>query len=173
MRIYPDEAEGVLSKWRAALVNEASLAERAGSLALSQFLRVGRGESAAQAASRPRLVASAFEALVGAIFCDGGWEPAHAFVTETFAESLRYVSATADFEGDYKTRLQEIVQKENHAPPDYKILRTEGPDHSKTFFVEVSIRGEPLGVGQGSSRKQAEQQAAKVVLEMKALEKKR
>jgi ribonuclease-3 len=164
MRLYPGESEGVLSKWRASLVNETSLAEKAVELNLSVFLNVGRGELQSQAASRPRLVASAFEALIGAIFIDGGWEPAQRFLVETFAKSLREVSATLEYEADYKTRLQEKVQKKTHSPPDYRVIKTEGPDHNKMFFVEVSVKNEVLATGSGPSRKQAEQQAARNAL---------
>lgn len=164
MRLYPDENEGVLSKWRASLVNETSLAEKAVNLEIPSFLRVGRGELMSQALQRPRLLASAFEALIGALFLDAGYEQAAAFVAKQFHETLRHVSATSDFEADYKTRLQERVQKETHAPPDYRIVKTEGPDHNKRFFVEVSVKGQVLAMGEGPSRKQAEQQAAQLAL---------
>lgn len=164
MRLYPEEDEGVLSKWRASLVNESSLAEKATHLELGSFLRVGKGELMSQALQRPRLLASAFEALVGALFLDAGYDAASRFVAERFHETLRHVSATADFEADYKTRLQERVQKETHAPPDYRIVKTEGPDHKKKFFVEVSVKGQVLAAGEGPSRKQAEQQAAQMAL---------
>lgn len=165
MNLYPDESEGVLSKWRASLVNESSLAEISLGLNLSQYLRLGRGELMAQASSRPRLLASAFEALIGALYVDGGWDVARTFLQSVFATALKDVSATSDFEGDYKTRLQEKIQKITHAPPDYRIVKTEGPDHNKMFYVEVSVKGEPLAMGTGSSRKSAEQRAAKIALE--------
>jgi ribonuclease-3 len=164
MRLYPEESEGVLSKWRASLVNENSLAERAGALNLKLYLRVGKGELASQALQRPRLLASAYEAVIGALFLDGGFEVARKFLAEQFHEELRHVSATMDFESDYKTRLQEKVQKETHAPPDYRIVKTEGPDHNKKFFVEVSVQGKVLATGEGASRKQAEQRAAELAL---------
>lgn len=170
MRLYPDESEGVLSKWRASLVNEASLAERSAALDIGRHLKVGRGEHLAQAAHRPRLMASVFEAIVGAIFQDGGWEPVSAFLASHFAEMLKLVSLSHDYASDYKTRLQELVQKETHAPPDYRVTGTDGPDHHKTFFVEVSVRGEVLAVGSGTSRKQAEQEAAKVALALRKVE---
>ena len=167
MRLYPDENEGVLSKWRASLVNEASLAEHAGNLSLGQYLRVGKGELVSQALQRPRILASAFEALVGAMFIDAGYEVTKNFLAEQFHATLRHVSATSDYESDYKTRLQEKVQKETHAPPDYRIVKTEGPDHNKKFFVEVSVQGKVLATGEGASRKQAEQQAAQLALKEK------
>jgi ribonuclease-3 len=164
MRLYPEENEGVLSKWRASLVNEMSLAEKATRLDLGQYLRVGRGELLSQALQRPRLLASAYEALVGALFLDCGFEKTAKFLADQFHEDLRHVSASAEFEADYKTRLQEKVQKETHAPPDYRIIKTEGPDHNKKFFVEVSVQGKVLATGEGASRKQAEQQAAQLAL---------
>jgi ribonuclease III len=167
MRLYPDESEGVLSKWRASIVNEASLAEKASELGIVHVLKVGKGELLSQTAARPRLLASAFEALIGAVYQDGGWESARQTVAGHFADSLRQVSASSEFEADYKTRLQERVQKETHMPPDYRIVRTEGPDHNKTFFVEVSVKGNVLATGSGSSRKQAEQQAAQLALTTK------
>jgi ribonuclease-3 len=164
MRLYPEENEGVLSKWRASLVNETVLAEQASRLDLGQFLRVGKGELLSQALQRPRLLASAYEALVGALFLDAGYEATQKFLADHFHEGLRHVSATSEFEADYKTRLQEKVQKETHAPPDYRIVKTEGPDHNKKFFVEVSVQGKILAMGEGASRKQAEQQAAQLAL---------
>jgi len=164
MRLYPEENEGVLSKWRASLVNETSLAEKASSLDLGLYLRVGKGELLSQALQRPRILASAYEALIGAFFLDGGFEKTEKFVADQFQEDLRNVSASAEFEADYKTRLQEKVQKETHAPPDYRIIKTEGPDHNKKFFVEVSVQGKVLATGEGASRKQAEQQAAQLAL---------
>jgi ribonuclease III len=164
MRLFPEESEGVLSKWRASLVNETSLAEISQTLNLGQYLKLGRGELLAQAGLRPRLLASAFEAVVGALYQDGGWQVAKDFLISTFAPGIQQVSSTSDFEADYKTRLQEKVQKVTHAPPDYRITKTEGPDHNKIFFVEVSVQGETLATGSGSSRKQAEQQAAKLAL---------
>ena len=107
MRLYPEETEGVLSKWRASLVNEASLAEISHTLQLSKYLKLGKGELMAQASLRPRLLASALEAVVGALYQDGGWESAKSFIFSTFAEPIRQVSSTHDFEADYKTRLQE------------------------------------------------------------------
>jgi len=168
MRLYPDENEGVLSKWRASLVNENSLAEIATNLNLAAYLRVGKGELLSQALQRPRLLGSAFEALVGAMFVDSGFETSKIFLSEQFFEGLRHVSATSDFESDYKTRLQEKVQKETHAPPNYRIVKTEGPDHNKKFFVEVSVQGKVLAMGEGNSRKAAEQQAAQMALKEKA-----
>lgn len=167
MRLYPTESEGVLSKWRASLVNEARLAELALTINLNPFLRLGRGELLSQASARPRIMSSALEAVVGAMFLDGGYIAASTFVARLFEPVLRSVSATTEFEGDYKTRLQEMIQKETHAPPDYRIVRTEGPDHNKTFFVEVSVQGQVLATASGLSRKSAEQQAAKIALEQK------
>jgi ribonuclease III len=167
MRLYPHESEGVLSKWRASLVNEASLAEKASRLGIVQILKVGKGELQTQTAARPRLLASAFEALIGAVYQDAGWEPAKKTVIQHFSDSLLDVSASTEFEADYKTRLQERVQREMHRPPDYRIVRTEGPDHNKTFYVEVSVNGNVLATGAGTSRKLAEQQAAQIALAAK------
>lgn len=165
MERYPDHDEGMLSRWRASLVNETHLAKKAKELNLQSGLRVGHGEEQAGAQNRPRLLASAFEAVMGAFYLDAGFDAVHAFLTGYFAASLTDVGEKNELDLDFKTRLQERIQKKFKQTPHYRVIRTEGPDHDKIFFVDVYIGDDLLAQGWGSSRKLAEQDAARVALE--------
>lgn len=161
MRRNPDKPEGVLSKMRAALVNAVVLAEKANHLRLGPLLRIGKGEELSGGRAKASILAGAFEALLGGIYRDGGYEAAQRVVERYFGAD---VTAEKLGQHDYKTRLQEISQMLFHAPPVYRIVSESGPDHEKYFITEITVGGEILGTGEGRSKKQAEQQAAKKAL---------
>lgn len=162
----PDSTEGELSKLKARLVSEVSLAKAARRLDLGALLQLGRGEELTQGREKPSLLANALEAILAAIFLDGGLAAAKGFTLRTFASDLREVQCLdgTSWAEDYKTRLQEWCQKEFDALPQYLVIRESGPDHQKTFEVQLSIRGEMRGIGVGKSKKEAEQMAARQAL---------
>jgi ribonuclease-3 len=163
---FPDCAEGELSKLKARLVSETSLATAARRLDLGSRLRLGRGEELTQGREKSSLLANTLEAIIAAIYLDGGLEPARAFTLRTFAQDLQDLRDAEEPAGlqDYKTRLQEWCQKRFETLPQYVTVREFGPDHQKTFEVELTVRGNVIGVGVGRSKKEAEQMAAKQAL---------
>ncbi|MEW6544518.1 MAG: ribonuclease III [Nitrospirota bacterium] len=161
----PDAPEGELSKLKARLVSEAALAAVARDLRLGALLRLGRGEELTQGREKNSLLANALEALIAAVYLDGGLEAARTFTLQAFAPALGQVRAgQGDLVGDYKTQLQEWCQKRFEALPQYVIVRESGPDHQKTFEVQVAVQGDVVGVGIGRTKKEAEQMAAKQAL---------
>lgn len=161
MRRYPACSEGDLSKMRAALVNTTVLAEKAALLELGPLLRMGKGEERSGGRTKPSILAGAFEALLGAVYQDGGFEAARRLVERYFADDVEEKELGRQ---DYKTRLQEISQMLFHAPPSYRVVAESGPDHDKRFVTEIAVGGKVLGKGEGKTKKQAEQQAAKKAL---------
>ena len=157
MRRFPDKSEGDLSKMRASLVNAAALAEKASELRLGELLRMGKGEERSGGRKKKSILAGVFEALLGAIYWDGGYGPARRVVERYFAPGIE---ETKLGQQDYKTRLQEISQMLFHEPPVYKLVAETGPDHEKRFVTEIAVGGRVLGRGEGRSKKQAEQEAA-------------
>lgn len=164
MKVFPQAEEGTLSKWRASLVNESMLAEIARDLDLAKFIFLGRSEEGQRGQMRPRLLASTFEAILGALYLDGGLEVTRTIIDREFASRVEKLDMNDEFASDYKTKLQEWSQKQFHSVPDYKLLHAEGPEHAKTFTYEVYINGRSLGLGTGQSRKGAEQAAAQDAL---------
>jgi ribonuclease-3 len=163
MRRHPTAREGDLSKLRAGLVNAGALAQRARALTLGAWLRLGKGEEKSGGREKESILASAYEALVGAIFLDGGYAAAQAAIERDFAGDVAAeVSAGAT---DYKTRLQELTQRRFRASPAYQLVSEQGPDHAKSFAVELSVAGRLLGRGTGPSKKAAEQVAAMEALQ--------
>lgn len=162
MQRHPAAREGELSKLRAGLVNAGALAAKARSLALSDWLRLGKGEEKTGGRDKESILASAYEALLGAIFLDGGYEIVRGVVAREFASDWT-VEALAGA-GDYKTRLQELTQRLFRVSPVYQLVDEQGPDHAKQFAVELSIGGQVLGRGAGASKKAAEQAAAMAAL---------
>ena len=160
MKEYPELDEGPLSKIRASLVNEEALAEMALSLGMDKELRLGRGEVKNGGSHKPRLLASAYEAVVGALFWEAGYDKACEFVEKVFRKRLVHLDLKNQYARDYKTHLQERSQELFRAVPFYKVIRDEGPDHNKTFYVEVCLGNKVIGRGKGKSKKQAEQEAA-------------
>ena len=161
MRENPDKSEGDLSRMRAALVNSVVLAEKAAAFNLGALLRLGKGEERSDGRNKPSILAGAFEALLGGIYQDGGYEAARNVVERFF---LTDVSGKQLGQRDYKTRLQEISQMLFHAPPSYRVVAESGPDHEKYFVTEISVGGKVLGKGEGRSKKLSEQEAAKLAL---------
>ncbi|MBI5410751.1 MAG: ribonuclease III [Nitrospirae bacterium] len=165
----PDFTEGDLSKLKARLVSEASLAKAARGLELGALLRLGRGEELTQGREKNSLLANALEALIAAVYLDGGLEQAQTFTLRVLDQDIEKIhEAGGDAAGDYKTRLQEWCQKRFETLPQYVTIRESGPDHQKTFEVQVAIKGELLGVGVGRTKKEAEQMAAQQAVQQMA-----
>lgn len=163
---WPEADEGRLSRRRAALVNAQSLALRAQGLNLGDCLLLGRGEEKTGGRRKTSILAGVFEAVIGAVYRDGGYEAAREVVIRTFAGEIERPldEASDDDLGDYKTRLQERTQRDHRRPPNYTLLRTTGPDHAKAFESRVELNGRILGTGIGASKKLAEQSAARAAL---------
>lgn len=161
---YPHYPEGRLSKMRAGLVNEKTLAALARRLRLGAFLRMGKGEMLTGGRDKTSLLADALEALLGAVYLDGGFEAARSLVERLFfSDRLGQVFSA---EEDYKTLLQEWCQGTMKSTPIYRLVGEEGPDHQKTFFVELSLGERVLSRGKGNSKKEAEQKAAQKALSL-------
>ncbi len=158
----PEKSEGVLSKKRAALVNSTVLAEKATQLGPGPLLRIGKGEELSGGRAKSSILAGAFEADLGGVYRDGGYEAARSVVERFFGAD---VSGKTLGQHDYKTRLQEISQMLFHALPSYRIVSETGPDHEKFFITEIAVAGKVLGTGSGKSKKQSQQQAAKKALD--------
>jgi ribonuclease III len=164
MRRFPEASEGDLSKMRASLVNARVLAVKAAAISLGGWLRLGGGEERTGGREKPSILAAAYEAVLGAVYLDGGFAPVHALVARHFADALEEKSRTVLF--DYKTRLQEITQKIFKETPVYTVVETTGPDHQKKFISQVSIAGKFYGRGEGPSKKAADQAAAMQTLDI-------
>jgi len=157
---HPEEDEGRLSKMKAALVSRPTLTRWARKIRIAAYLRLGAGEEATGGRERASILANAVEALIGAVYLDGGYAPAFELVQLWLGEEAAGLEET-----DYKSRFQEIVQKRHKVPPEYKMVKTTGPDHDKTFTVRVQFGSKVLGTGHGKSKKEAEQDAARDALE--------
>jgi ribonuclease-3 len=162
MRRFPEQPEGELSKARAAIVNEAGLARIADALTLGQWIFLGRGEEQAGGRQKRSLLANAFEALVGAVYLDGGFEGAYRVAGRLIEPSLADVPAAAN--KDFKSRLQELAQAKLQMAPSYTVLSERGPDHAKTFEVAILIGDKEYGRAFGRSKKEAQQNAAEQAL---------
>ena len=166
---FPDMDEGELSKLRASSVNKKTLARISRKLQLGDYLLLSKGEKQSQGQKKSSILADTFEAVVAAIYLDGGLNAAFLFVSGHFLEIFQNLSSTKMIVIDFKTRLQEVSQSKFRVTPKYLLLEEHGPDHAKEFVVGVSIRGKTRGIGSGPSKKEAEQKAAHTALE--ALEK--
>ncbi|MBD5118297.1 MAG: ribonuclease III [Clostridiales bacterium] len=158
---HPDMPEGELTRTRAALVCEGSLHEVAKSLNLGRYLRLGRGEDAGGGRKRPSILADATEAMLAAVYLDGGMEAVRPIIQALILDKEREKSA----DRDYKTALQELVQRKPGAAVSYRLARESGPDHCRSFEMEASVDGRVIGMGAGRTKKEAEQMAAKAALE--------
>lgn len=163
-RRHPSDDEGILSARRAAIVSTPGLARLAVRLELGEFLLLGEGEAQRGGRVRPSLLASAFEALVGAIYLDLGWETARDWIHAQATEELTADVALTSLKSP-KSRLQEHTQRTSGDRPIYRLVEAVGPDHEKHFRIEVEVDGRVLGVGEGTSRRIAETQAAAEALE--------
>lgn len=165
--VLPQSSEGALSKFKAKLVSEGSLAQVARRLRLGEHLKLGRGEDRSRGREKDSLLADALEAVLAAVHLDGGFDASRTVTRHIFAEELTNIAAQQEQPGagDYKTQFQEWCQKRHDTLPRYATIRETGPDHQKLFEVELSVQGEVVGVGAGRSKKEAEQQAAKQALQ--------
>jgi len=161
---YPDYPEGSLSKLRAAVVNEAGLARIARDLSLGDYLLLGKGEEMTRGREKSSIVASSLEALLAAIYLDGGFKKAFKVISQLFSLPLE-MAEKESFYQDFKTKLQEMSQDVLKATPRYILAKEFGPGHDKIFGVKVSIKGKVAGVGAGKSKKEAEQRAARKTLQ--------
>jgi len=164
LRHFPEWTEGQLSKSRARIVNAHSLEIAARGLGLGEYLRLGRGEEKTGGREKPALLADAFEAIVAAIYLDGGLIPARDLLKRTV-----FLQASEDgeriSESDRKSALQEFLQSKGGQLAEYRLAGESGPDHQKTFLVEVWVKGERMASAEGSTKKEAEQKAARRALE--------
>ena len=163
-RRYPDYTEGQKSKIKASVVSTQSLARHAERLNLGQHLILGRGEEKTGGRFKPALLADAYEALIAAVYLDGGIEAAAAFLMRELDDAIE-AGQRPDFHGqDFKSALQERLQSLGRPLPDYRVVHEEGPDHRKIFHVDVFVGAETLASASGRAKKEAEQEAARLAL---------
>jgi len=162
-RTYPDRPEGELAKVRASVVSAAALAEVAVELNLGKMLRLGKGEDASGGREKPSILADATEAVIGAVYIDGGWDAAADLILELLGDRIADAAAGPGGQ-DYKTRLQELAARAFETLPEYEVV-DDGPDHAKRFFAAVRVGDQRFGGGEGRSKKQAEQAAARLAWE--------
>lgn len=161
-RQFPNLPEGELTKARAMVVCEPTLARHASNLKLGQYLLLGKGEASSGGRERISILADAFEAVIGAIYLDSGFSDAAKFIIEQLSEDLQLIER-GEYSKDYKTLLQEVVQKDGDSKISYEIIGEWGPDHDKTFDAAVIVNLTQLGHGTGRSKKEAEQRAARQI----------
>jgi ribonuclease-3 len=163
---YPQLNEGALSKLKARLVSESSLAAAARRLDLGAHFRLGRGEERSKGREKASLLADGLEAVIAAVYLDGGLAAGRQFTLDALGEEIRRLDSLTDTIGDsdYKTSLQEWCQRRHKSLPRYTTVQELGPDHQKLFVVEVAVGDKPLGSGRGASKKEAEQEAARQAL---------
>ncbi len=161
MRKFPTAKEGPLSKQRASIVNARTLALKAQAIELNELIRLGKGEEKSGGREKTSILAAVFEAVIGAIYTDGGLAPAQLVVERLFTNDIGGPAA----ERDYKTELQEVAYRHFRTQPVYELVGTEGPDHAKRFTTRIRIAGRDLGVAEGGSKKQSEQAAARLALD--------
>jgi ribonuclease-3 len=155
--------ESVMAKTKSYLVKESVLSEIAGSISLGKYLRLGKGEEATGGRTKGSLLADAVEAVLGAVYLDGGYKKAKELILRLFREKIDVILSSGEFH-DFKTELQEKTQLLFNTIPEYKIIKQEGKEHKKIFTVEVYVTGETFGTGRGRSKKEAETLAAKEAL---------
>ncbi len=164
--LFLDEDEGTLSKKRASLVNENVLSDVALELKLDHYLILGKGEIKSDGARNPRILASVFEALMGAIFLESGYEAARDVCRRFFIGRIESLNSEIPFEKDFKTRIQEIYQKQHKRVPKYQLIDEVGPPHDRIFVVELVFDESVISRAQGKSKKEAEQRAAEEALKV-------
>ena len=165
---YPELPEGELTRIRAALVCEKSLHKFALKINLGKYLLLGRGEEHTGGRERPSILADAFEAVIAAVYLDGGLEAARTHILHFIPKNIP--ENRSMLFGDYKTALQEVIQKNPEEKIDYQLIEESGPDHNKTFVVEVCLNSNVIGKGIGKSKKEAEQMAAQEALALMGYE---
>jgi ribonuclease-3 len=162
--VYPHLAEGELSKLKSTAAKTSSLSSFSKKIKLDKNILLGKGEEKSGGRKKKTILAGAFEAVVAAIYLDGGLDAASNFLHSLLDSLFKKIKAHSYLINNYKSALQEYLQKENLPAPVYKTITTTGPDHKKSFVVEVLFEKESLGMAKGSSKKQAEQKAAQKVL---------
>lgn len=162
---FPDWSEGQLSKSRAKLVNAHSLHAAARRLELGRYLQLGRGEEKTGGRDKPAVLADAYEAVVAAIYLDAGLDAARQFVQSSLLEEAMGTGADHLGQPDHKSGLQELLQARGEPSAEYRVVRETGPEHRKTFLVEICVADRVLASGAGASKKEAEQAAARLALE--------
>ena len=160
---YADRPEGDLTRIRASLVSEGALFQFAQEIGLGEYLRLGKGEERCGGRTRPSVVSDAFEALIAALYLDGGMDAARKFI-------LPFITEGKHAEADYKTKLQEVVQQNPEERLSYVVEQETGPDHDKHFVVAVHFNSNCIARGEGRSKKAAEQRAAREALKLMGLE---
>lgn len=160
INMFPGAREGLLSKWRASMVNERVLCELAGELDLGGYLLLGKGEELSGGREKPSILGDTLEALLGAVYLDGGFEPAKAMVEKLLLHNIEALEEMGQAE-DFKSLLQEFTQETYKTRPDYLLVGDQGPAHDKTFKVALQIQGRIVAEGEGKSKKEAEQRAAR------------
>jgi len=163
MESFPEMKEGDLSKYRASLVSESGLHFIARELELGDYLLLGKGEERTNGRKKPSILTDALEALIGAIYLDSGFTDALRVIEGIFSPLLNRIGLDGSI-NDFKTELQEYSQEAFQSTPEYRLEKETGPDHNKTFYVAVYLKGNVLGRGEGKSKKEAEQRAAKEAL---------
>jgi len=159
-----DEPEGILTNWRSSLVRTESIGAAAHKYGFEAMLRLSRGEKRGTDRARSQILANSFEAVIGAIYIDQGYEAAKTFITESILSTFEHILASGSWM-DPKSHLQELAQSQETATPAYKVMNEDGPDHDKTFTVGVYVDGKLRGQGTGPSKQAAQQQAAEAALE--------
>jgi len=162
---FPHWSEGQLSKSRARLVSARALAGAAQRLEFGRYLRLGRGEEKTGGREKTALLADAYEAVVAAVYLDAGLEAAASLVRRSLVEHALREHGEGLGQADYKSALQELLQARGMPPADYRVVRETGPDHRKRFFVELIVAGQRRAAAEGASKKEAEQEAARLALE--------
>lgn len=168
MELFPKAHEGDLSKWRSYLVSRQSLAETGAEIGLGQFLRLGKGERRSGGSQKRSILSAGVEAIVGALYLDAGLDKVTPFAERIFAKKLAALveaGGVIQASNDSKTCLQEKTQGAFRVTPSYRLAGTWGLDHDKTFKVELVLRGNVVAIGEGKSKKEAEQDAARTALE--------
>lgn len=163
---YPEKAEGELTNWRAALVNAKMLTSVAEELGFNDFLLLSRGEAKETGKARAYILANTFEALVGALYLDSGYEVTAKFLKKYLLPNLADIIKTGSYK-DSKSHFQEEAQEKEQITPSYKVTKEWGPDHDKKFVVGVFLENKLVAEGEGSSKQEAEEAAAKKALETK------
>ena len=164
MQDFPDLKEGDLSRVRASLVNESRLAEFARKVDLGAFVRLGKGEIQTNGQEKQSILANTYEAVIAAVYLDGGFESAFRIIRTSFSPALETITSS-DESHDYKSQLQEMVQITHKVTPQYRVVEESGPDHDKTFRVEVQV-AQITAEGIGKSKKVAEQEPARNILDV-------
>ncbi|MBE8849529.1 ribonuclease III, partial [Enterococcus durans] len=161
-RLYPHLPEGKLTKTRAAIVREDSLSKFAKECHFDQYVLLGKGEENSGGRTRPALLCDLFEAFLGALYLDQGFDTTHAFIEKVIFPKVK--AGAFSHEMDHKTKLQEVLQKSGDVSIEYRLINEEGPAHERVFWIEVYVDDQLIGTGQGKSKKLAEQAAAENAL---------